>query len=156
MRADNSRGYARATERGRPATRRSASPKDCTRPDFHDDEGQKGGTPRKRIEHVSQRGQPARVSRKVGDRHRGTQSLDRMLRGSIAPATLDATRSCKSKMSSRAPSKRSAQMWTPVAASIQLPRDAHPVAASRQQLFESASRNFIASSLPRYGLRMRW
>jgi len=41
--------------------------------------------------------------------------------GSIAPATLDATWSCNSKMSSSAPSKRSAQMWAPFAVSINCP-----------------------------------
>src|SRR5215831_1900867 len=42
-------------------------------------------------------------------------------RGSIAPVTLDATRSCKSKISPSAPSKRSAQMWPPVDVSINCP-----------------------------------
>jgi hypothetical protein len=46
---------------------------------------------------------------------------DSRRRGSIAPTTLEATWSCKSKMSSSAPSKRSAQMWLPVAASINCP-----------------------------------
>ena len=39
----------------------------------------------------------------------------------MAPTTLLATRSCKSKMSSSAPSKRSAQICAPVVVSINWP-----------------------------------